>query len=363
MEHALIFDAHLDLAMNAIEWNRDLTQPLEAIRRREATWRDKADRGKGVVSFPAMRSGRIGLCIATQIARYSYAGHSEPGWHSREIAWAVTQAQLAWYRAMERIGELRMIRTQAELRASVDAWTGTADDAPQGRPPIGYVLSLEGADSILSPDHLEQSYRDGLRAIGPAHYGPGVYCPGTGAEGSFTPEGRSLLKDMQQLGMALDVTHLTDEAFWEALDSFDGPIWASHSNCRSLVPDQRQLTDEQIQALAARDAVIGVVLDAWMLVPGWVRGKTTPEEAGVTLEAAADHVDHVCQLLGTTRHTGIGTDLDGGFGREQAPLDVASIADVRRLLSILEQRGYRPDDLDGIAHANWVRKLEATLPE
>ena len=367
MSRALIFDAHLDLSMNAIEWNRDLTQSLETIRRRESGCHDKLDRGKGVVCFPEMRRGSVGICIATQIARYAYEGHTEPGWHSREIAWAVTQAQLAWYRAMERIGELQSISTKTDLTRSIAQWQRAVEPEetePGGSParPIGYVLSLEGADSILSADCLEQSYRDGLRAIGPAHYGPGVYAPGTGADGPLTPEGRSLLRDMQQLGMALDVTHLTDEGFWEALERFDGPIWASHSNCRALVPDQRQLTDEQIKALAERDAVIGVVFDAWMLSPGWVRGKTTPEEAGVTIEAAADHVDHVCQLLGTTRHTGIGSDLDGGFGREQSPLDMTSIADLQRLLDILEARGYSESDVEGIAHANWLRMIERALP-
>jgi hypothetical protein len=123
---------------------------------------------------------------------------------------------------------------------------------------------------------------------------------------------------MERVGMILDVTHLSDQCFDEALDVYGGPVLASHHNCRALVPNQRQLTDEQIKRLVARGAVIGTALDAWMLHPGWVRGETRPEEAGVTLATVVDHIDRVCQLAGDDRHAAIGTDLDGGFGREQS---------------------------------------------
>lgn len=348
----LVFDAHLDLSMNAIEWNRDLTRPLEEVRRREAGMTDKLDRGLGVVTFPEMRRGEVGLCVATQIARYVAEGSALPGWNSPEIAWAITQAQLAWYRAMEAAGELRQIVDRKGLDEHLESWNARREDAP-----IGYVLSLEGADSILSPAHLERAYEDGLRAIGPAHYGPGRYAPGTGSEGGLTPLGRELLREMERLGIVLDVTHLTDEGFWEALDRFAGPVWASHNNCRALVPHQRQFGDEQIRALIQRNAVIGVAFDAWMLAPGWVRGQSTPAQAGVWIRSVAEHVDHICQLAGNARHCGIGSDLDGGFGREQAPQDLASIADVQRLVPQLSDRGYSPSDIEGIMHGNWIRLL------
>src|SRR4029078_1247668 len=111
---------------------------------------------------------------------------------------------------------------------------------PPASAPIGFVLSLEGADSILSPAHLERAYEQGLRAIGPAHYGPGTYAQGTHVTGGITARGRELLTEMQPLGIILDATHLCDESFWEALDRFHGPVWASHSNCRALVNDTRQ---------------------------------------------------------------------------------------------------------------------------
>src|ERR1041385_4523329 len=111
----LIFDAHLDLAMNALEWNRDLRQPISEIREREKALTDKKDRGKGTVSFPEMRRGGIGVCVATQIARYVKPGNPLPGWHSPEQAWAQTQGQLAWYRAMEEKGELTQIKNRRDL--------------------------------------------------------------------------------------------------------------------------------------------------------------------------------------------------------------------------------------------------------
>jgi membrane dipeptidase len=352
----LVFDAHLDLAMNALEWNRDLTRPIAELRAREQGKSDKPDRGNGTVSLPEMRRGRVGICVATLIARIEHNAFSPIfGWRSPAQAWAQTQGQLAWYRAMEEAGELAQIRDQAGLEQHLALWNGA--EAPE-KLPIGYILSLEGADSILSIDHLARAYEQGLRAIGPAHYGPGVYANGTDATGGFNARGRDLLKEMARLGFILDVTHLCDECFWEALDLFHGPVWASHQNCRALVPHMRQFSDEQIKALVARGAVIGVALDAWMLVPGWVRGKTTPQAAQLTLEQAVDHVDHICQIAGNARHTGIGSDLDGAFGREQTPADLDTIADLAKVPAILERRGYKIDDIENVMHANFGRFLK-----
>ena len=354
MKDALfIVDAHLDLAMNALEWNRDLTRPIEEIRARERDLTDKPDRGRGTVSFPEMRRGRVGLCVATQIARYVAPGNPLRGWHSPEQAWAMTQGQLAWYRAMEERGELVPIAGRASLDRHLAQWQdGAGENAP-----IGYVLSLEGADSIVTLHHLERAYAQGLRAVGPAHYGPGVYAHGTDACGDLGARGRELLREMDRLGMILDVTHLCDESFRDALDHFRGPVWASHSNCRALVPHNRQFADDHIKELIGRGAVIGAAFDAWMLAPGWVRGRTTPDGAGVTLQTVADHIDHICQIAGNARHCGIGSDLDGAFGREQCPTDVRTIADLQLLVEVLAARGYSEEDVAAIAHGNFVRFL------
>jgi membrane dipeptidase len=202
--------------------------------------------------------------------------------------------------------------------------------------------------------HLETAVQAGLRAIGPAHYGPGTYAQGTDAEGGIGARGRELLREMERLGVILDATHLCDQSFWEALDAFRGPVWASHSNCRALVPHNRQFSDDQIRALVDRGAVIGVALDAWMIVPGWERGKSTPASAGVTLDRVIDHVHHICQLAGDARHVGIGSDLDGAFGREQTAADLETIADLARIPRLLRARGYGEHDIEAVAHGNFL---------
>jgi len=349
----LIIDAHLDLSMNALEWNRDLRLPVPAIRDRENGLTDKSDRGKGTVSLPELRKGGVGLVAATQIARYVDAGSMLPGWHSPEQAWAQTQGQLAWYKAMEEEGEMVMIGDRAALERHVDLWMQGEDIEK----PIGYILSLEGADSLVNLSYLEKAYRNGLRAVGPAHYGPGRYAPGTGMTGPFTRQGLELLKEMERLNMILDITHLTDEAFGQAMDLYKGPVWASHHNCRALVRHQRQLTDDQIKTLIQRGAVIGGVLDAWMLSDGWVRGQSDPRISGVNLEKLIDHYDHICQLAGNSQHIAIGSDLDGMFGKEQSPYDLDTVADLARLGGLLEQRGYGPEEIVNVLHGNWLRFL------
>ena len=350
----MIVDAHLDLSMNAMEWNRDLTRPIEEIRQRENGMTDKPDRGNGVVNFEELRKGNIGLVVATQIARYVSPKNPLPGWNSPEQAWAHTQAQLTWYKAMEERGELVNITNLASLDNHLHQWNSLEN---KSKLPIGYILSLEGADSIVTPKHLERAYQNGLRAIGPAHYGPGRYAQGTDATGGIGKAGHELLKEMERLNIILDATHLCDDSFWEALENFNGPVWASHNNCRAIVNHNRQFSDEQIKELIQRDAVIGGVMDAWMLVPNWVRGVSTPQSMNCTLEKLIDHMDHICQLAGNTLHVGIGSDLDGAFGKEQSPTDIETIADLQRIPTLLSNRGYKKEDIENMTSKNWIRFL------
>lgn len=355
MESTMIIDAHLDLAMNALEWNRDLRQPVQALREREKELTDKLDRAKGMVSLPELRKGKIGLVVATQIARYVDRNSTLPGWHSPEQAWAQTQGQLAWYKAMEAEEEMLQIRDLASLEAHLEYWEN--GNIPDETKKIGYILSLEGADSLINLSYLEKAYAYGLRALGPAHYGPGRYAPGTGMEGPLTGMGKSLVREMDRLRMILDVTHLTDEGFFQAMDIFNGPVWASHHNTRKLVPHQRQIADDQIKILIERDAVIGGVLDAWMLTSNWQRGISDPVKENITLEKLADHYDHICQLAGNSLHIAIGSDLDGMFGKEQAPCDMDTIADLQSLAPVLRKRGYSREDIENIFYRNWLRFL------
>jgi membrane dipeptidase len=284
---------------------------------------------------------------------------------------------------MEERGELFQITDRAGLEKMAKLWAGASSSNLPGQQtededenedegeekehekrklPIGYILSLEGADSMIALNYLERACDYGLRAVGPAHYGPGTYAPGTEAEGPLSPKGRELVREMDRLGLILDCTHMADEAFWEAVKLFHGPVWASHQNCRALVPGQRQFSDDQLKVIIERGGVIGAALDAWMMVPGWKKFQSKPEEMGVTLEHMVNHIDHICQLAGNARHAGIGTDLDGGFGREQCPLDLDTIADLRKLPDLLARRGYPPEDIQGIMHGNFLRFLREHLP-
>lgn len=355
MKSPIIIDAHLDLAMNALEWNRNLREPVHALREREKDQTDKLDRGKGMVSLPELRKGRVGLVVATQIARYVDRNSTLPGWNSPEQAWAQTQGQMAWYKAMESEEEMIQIRNLNALETHLEYWEN--DSIPDEQKKIGYILSLEGADSLIDISYLDRAYAYGLRALGPAHYGPGRYAPGTGMEGPLTSMGKELLREMDNLRMILDVTHLTDEGFDQAIQLYKGPVWASHHNTRTLVHHQRQLADHQIKALIEREAVIGGVLDAWMLTNQWERGVSDPHKENVTLEKLIDHYDHICQLAGNSLHIAIGSDLDGMFGKEQAPYDMDTIADLQGLAPLLRKRGYSQPDIENIFYRNWLRFL------
>jgi membrane dipeptidase len=349
-----LIDAHLDLSMNAMEWNRDLRKPIDEIRNREKGMKDKPDRGNSTVCFPELRKGNIGIVVATQIARFVAPENPLPGWNSPEQAWAQTQAQLAWYRTMEEDGELVQLRTWNDVEKHVQLWESPSPD----KKTIGYILSLEGADSIVTLNHLERAYAYGLRAVGPAHYGPGRYAQGTDATGPMGPKGKELLKEMERLNIILDATHLCDDSFWEAMDNFHGPVWASHNNCRALVDHNRQFSDEQIKELISRGAVIGGVLDAWMMVPGWKRGVSDSKQLNCALEVVIDHMDHICQIAGNALHIGIGSDLDGAFGKEQSPYDIDTIADLQRIPELLKKRGYSDEDIRNVSHGNWLRFLK-----
>ena len=345
-------DAHLDLSMNAMEWNRNLMLPVQDIRESEKNLHDKPDRGNGTVAFPELRKGNIGLVVATQIARYSAPDNPLDGWNSPQQAWAQTQAQLAWYKAMEEEKEMTMIKDINSLNDHLSVWIS---DEVNTKKPIGYILSLEGADSIITIDHLEIAYDYGLRVLGPAHYGPGRYANGTNSSGRLNNQGKLLLKEMERLNIILDATHLCDDAFRDAMQIFGGNVWASHNNCRALVDHNRQFSDDMIKVLIDRGAVIGGALDAWMMVPDWDRKRSTPENMHCNLDKMIDHFDHICQIAGNSLHIGIGTDLDGGFGKEQSPYDLDTIADLGKLPTLLSGRGYTDADIENIMHGNWLR--------
>lgn len=357
-----LIDAHLDLAWNALSFNRDLTLSLERLNDQEQHMTDVACRGHATTTLPELQRAGVAVCVATLLARggpdqpaKSSYGRTDLDYATPSIAHAAAQGQLAYYQLLESQGHLRRITSAEQLDAHWQKWQANE----RGSEPIGIILSMEGADPVVDSDRLGQYWDQGLRAVGLAHYGRSHYAHGTGTHGPLTERGIQLLREMDRLAMVLDVTHLCDESLQQAIDLFPGIIVASHHNCRALVPGDRQLTDAQIRQIAQRDGVIGAALDAWMLRPGWIRGSSTPGD--LTLAAVADHTDHICQLVGNTRHVAIGSDLDGGFGTEQTPGDVKTIADVRKLESIYQQRGYSEADIDAIFYGNWLRLFRAAL--
>jgi membrane dipeptidase len=218
---------------------------------------------------------------------------------------------------------------------------------------------MEGADPIQDPADLKEWYRLGLRAIGPAWHST-RYSFGTGEPGPLTELGRKLLSAMADLNMLLDLSHMAEAAFLEAVDSYSGSLIASHSNPRIFLPTDRGLSDGMIRKLVGRDGVVGVALYNRYLKPGWQVGDS---RQSVTLETVGEVVDKICQLAGDARHAGIGSDFDGGFGREAIPAGMDTCADLQNLTPILAKRGYTRSDIEAIFYRNWLRILERVLPE
>jgi membrane dipeptidase len=361
----LIFDWHLDLAWNALEWNRDLKLPVEEIRRRElAAGYQGPGRGYNTVSLPALKQGKIAIVSATLLARYDKDGVQlsfipKSGYESAEASYAAAIGQLAYYRALERHGHIRILTEWTTLSKHVKEWQeydGKNDPLVEA-PPLGFLISMEGADPILNPDDLQTWWNHGLRILSLSHYGNSRYSHGTGSPGPLNAPGPAMLAGMEKLGMILDVTHLADEAMDQVFDLFGGKVLASHHNCRRLVDRQRQLRDSDIQHIAKRGGVIGAALDCWMLDKDCGQGPGNVRRVA-SLEDVVNHIDHVCQLTGSTKHSAIGTDLDGGFGTEQSPVDVDTIADLQKLPEIMGERGYSEHDIEGFMYRNWLELME-----
>ena len=200
----LIFDAHLDLAFNAVDWNRDLRMDLAEIRGQEGTLKVPGPgRGNSTVSFPELRRGGIGMGVATLFARVEHPINHPFGCTTAEACYSVAMSHLHYYRAMERSGWMRGIRTRGELRQFLTDYHN--DPA---RTPFGYIISMECADAVLAPDNIRERVELGLRAIGITHYGANRYGGGTRSEVGLAMDALPLLRLIEELDIALDcVTH------------------------------------------------------------------------------------------------------------------------------------------------------------
>ncbi len=364
----LLIDAHLDLSWNALSYDRDLTESAEQINRREQGMTDSPARSHATTGLPDMRRGGVAVCLGTVLARSRpdvIEGKSQQrtglDYRSPSAAYGIAHGQLAHYRVLEQQGHIRRIGTADELQSHWQKWKTWEPSAGENfDAPIGLILAMEGADPIISPEQVEEWFQYGLRVANPVHYGHNQYAIGTGESGPLTDAGVALLKEFERVGIVMDATHLSDPSFFQAMDVYGGPVIASHQHCRALAPNDRQFTDEQLQLLIERDAVIGAAFDSWMVIPDWKQGKT-PRSA-VTLDHIVNHTDHICQLAGNHRHVAIGSDLDGGFGTEQTPEGIDTIADLQKMAIVFDRRGYTTEAIDAIFHGNWLRFFTEHLP-
>ena len=353
-----IVDAHEDIASNVLHHGRDVrrsaaeTRALESAEQAQQATQSAADAPRryrpetAMIGLPDLRRGGVGLVFATIFVM--------PG--EAEAMVDDGLAQLRYYNDLaQSTPGVRIISDRATLDALVSDWQ--AAPTPDERP-VGFALLMEGADPLRDPSELAAWHAQGLRIVGPAWKGT-RYAGGTGMPGGLTDLGRGLLREMEALGMILDISHLAEQSVWEALDAFNGVVIASHANCREYVPTDRQLSDETIRALAERDGVIGAVLHNAFLVGGYQRGSGVP----VHLDAVVQHIDRVCQLTGSARHSAIGSDFDGGAGVESTPVELDSVADLGRIGDALSERGYSASDVAGILGGNWLRVLRRGLPE
>jgi membrane dipeptidase len=371
----LIIDAHLDIGWNAVSFDRDQLLSIPELREKERNMTGKS-RGNCTTSLPEMRKGGVGVALGTVLSRampknlpeldanmgtIGDRAHGEIivrenlDYANQTICCAAGQAQLAYYKLLQQQGHMRMIGDRATLDEVWAQWESNPDAAP-----IGNILSMEGTDPIIDPSQAEWWFEQGLRTACLAHYGPSAYSMGTGGDGPLTDMGRELLKEMERLGIILDLVHTADTAVEQALEIYSKPVFISHGDCRAITPHDRQISNEQIQWVVERGGVIGVVLDSWMIAPGWRKGAT--DNVRATLDQLVDHVEHICTVAGNTRHVGIGSDLDGGFGTEQCPAGLDTIADLQKVGDIMSARGYNDNDIDATFHGNFLRFFRENLP-
>ena len=367
----LIINGDYPMAYGALDLDRDLTQPVQTVRSAEpgvkqiAGWPDS----ETMATLPEMRRGAVAAALVKVVGRIRRPENPLWGYRTGEIAHAAAKAHLAYYRVLETKGEVRILLTGEDFTSHMRSWSDSADY--QGMP-VGMVIGMEGADPVLWPEQVHQWWEDGVRVISLSHYGVSTYShgTGTGVSGGLFPEATPLLREMESLGIILDVTHMSDESTRQALDIFSGPVLASHQNCRALVPGERQFSDAQLIRIIERGAVVGASMDTWMLyrakeldwgnIPA-SRRDVFPREA-VTLDDLADHIDHVCQLAGDSRHSAIGGDTDGQGGRDGAPYEIDTVADYQKLAGVLAKRGYSEDDVSNVMYRNWQRFYEKWLP-
>lgn len=358
----IVFDAHEDIAWNALTFARDYTRAAHATRRLEAENGSHAPRvnGEATLGLPDWLLGRVGVVVGTVFvspAHRSFGAWDTIIYRTPQEAYEQATRQVDYYqRFAGECEKIDLVLRQSDLDAVLRTW---ADGAELADHRVGVIVSMEGADPILEPKQVEEWFERGVRAVGLA-WAATRYAGGTSEPGPLTDLGRALLEAMADLGMALDLSHAAEEAYLEALDRYEGVVIASHSNPRRFCPTDRGLSDMMIARMAERDGVIGIVPYNGFLKPGWRMGRDRKDEVRLADVAAA--IDHVCQVTGSARHVGIGSDFDGGFGAGHIPEEFDTVADLWNIGKALAGRGYAREDVEAILSGNFLRVFRAALP-
>ena len=370
----LIIDGDYPMAYGAINWDRDLSWPLDRIRTADPGHIKIPGPATGspdeytMASLPEMRKAEITAALVKVTSCVKRPGHPHGEVRTQDLAYASAMGQLAYYSLLESKKEVQIISTSKNLQAHIDLWLNESEYVDL---PVGLIIGMEGADAIVYPDQVFEWWNNGLRVISLSHYGVSAYSHGTatGTEGGLLPAAKPLLRNMENLGMILDVSHTSDQSVKEELDLFNGPVIASHQNCRAIVPGERQQPDEILNAIIERGGVIGTSMDTWMLYKGGLDWSgeipdprdVFPNEAD-TLEDYVDHIDHLNQLAGNSRHSAIGGDTDGQGGSIEAPFEIDTVSDYQKIVTILSKRGYKQEDIENVMYKNWKRFFEKWLP-
>jgi membrane dipeptidase len=361
----LIVDSHQDIAWNMLTYGRDYTRSVQVTRRLEVGTTTPERNGECLVGWPEYQRGQIALVFATLFA--SPAKMKELGdvlvYADSATAHRLYRDQITLYRGLadSHPDKFRLVSCVKELDSVIEHWSRPAPEE-EGHP-TGLIYLMEGADGIRSPHELSEWYELGLRIIGLAWAGT-RYSGGTSEPGPLTDEGRKLISAMADYNFILDLSHMDEAAAYEALDRYEGPVMATHSNCAALMPGSgtnRHLPDRVIRGLIERDGVIGLIPLNSFLKVGWLRKNGSRREE-VPLDTFVAHIDHVCQLAGNANHAGFGSDFDGGFGLQSIPPELDTIADLQLVASKLIALGYSEADAANVLGGNWLRFLRRHLP-
>lgn len=358
----IILDAHEDIAWNALQYGRDFAVGAYQKRQQEANTEIPQRNGVATIGLPDALLGRVGIIFGTIFSLPAWAKFesNDEGYETAAQAYQMGMRQLdVYHRLADDHERIVLVQTQADLSAVLATWAEGTDFAKHK---VGIVLLMESADPIQEPKAFEEWYEHGVRIVGPAwsatRYSGGTTRAGRGP-GPLTNLGQELLEVMESFNAILDVSHMSEQAFFEALDRYGGPIIASHSNTRRFRDTDRHLTDDMIRRLMERNGVIGVVPFNAFLRNDYAAGD--PKQR-TPLSKLIDVIDHLCQVSGSAQHVGIGSDFDGGFGSKSIPAEMDTVADLQLIGPALAARGYTPDDIVAVLSGNFLRILRAALP-